>query len=113
VAGLPFLSGTTFKFSITSTALTAVALWNSSTQENLNYKQILIYNPTSQSDVFFGFGSSSVVALVPTSSGVLNGTPSPSGTIQTFSVITTQNYFSGICAGAGTATIYITVGDGE
>lgn len=64
------------------------------------------------STAFFRFGSSSVTATVP--SGATGGsTPIQPGTTQTFRPpVTDATHFAAICGTSGTATIYVTAGEG-
>lgn len=90
----------------------ALAVTNSSGRIALpaNTRQVMLTTIANDAIIFVEFGGSSVTAVVP-SGGTLGGTPVNGGDAQMFSVPPNATYVAAITS-SGTATLYITPGEG-
>jgi len=75
-----------------------------------NTRRVMLTTVANDSMIFAEFGDSSVTAVVP-SGGTLGATPINGGDAQMFSVPPNATYIAAITA-SGTATLYITPGEG-
>jgi hypothetical protein len=93
-------------------ATKALAVSNSSGNVALpeNTRQVMLTTILNDSVIFVEFGGSSVTAVVPSGS-TLGGTPINGGDAQMFSVPLNATYVAAITS-TGTATLYITPGEG-
>jgi len=77
--------------------------------------QVSIYN-AGPNDVFVEFGDSTVVATFPALNAAIgaqgNATPIPAYAVIGFSNNPAATHWAAICAGTGTANVYITMGEG-
>lgn len=97
----PFTPGATATLAVTATT-SNVAL-----PAGYNFGQVMITNAPDSSTAFISFGDDAVVATVAASTPIL-----PSAAY-TFTIGPDVTHMAGICAGAGTATVYVTRGQGE
>jgi hypothetical protein len=90
----------------------ALAVTNSSANAQLpaNTRQVMLTTILNDAMIFVEFGGTSVSAVVPSGS-MLGGTPINGGDAQMFSVPPNATYVAAITS-TGTATLYITPGEG-
>lgn len=96
----PFTPGGTATLAVTA-ASSSVAL-----PAGYTFGQVMITNAPDSSTAFIAFGDSSVTATT-------TDTPILPSAAYTFTISPDVTHMAGICAGAGTATVYVTRGQGE
>ncbi len=107
----PFVpQGNTAALSVTSTSTASPIQVKGNVN---NATQQLLYN-AGPNDCFLAAAATSAaaVAVVPAAGSPALGVPIPAGAVMTLS-FPPNSYYAAICAGSGTATLYITPGEGD